>query len=116
MCHGWSEIEGTFYLFDEWNGIHKPGWRKENDKIYYYSGNDRYYGEKLIDGNWYYFNPEKEGEMATGWSEHHGHTYYYNKYGAMQYGWNNINGTEYYFCKVTGIYIKGFYRTQGETY
>ena len=54
--------------------------------------------------------------MATGWSEHHGHTYYYNKYGAMQYGWNNINGTEYYFCKVTGIYIKGFYRTQGETY
>ena len=48
MCHGWSEIEGTFYLIDEWNGIHKPGWRKENDKIYYYAKKEVFICTRLL--------------------------------------------------------------------
>ena len=43
------------------------------------------YGEKKIDGKWYYFH-ERTGVMATGWSKHNGHTYYYQSNGQMTYG------------------------------
>lgn len=38
-----------------------------------------------IDGHWYYFK-EKSGIMATGWSKHNNHTYYYQLNGWMTYG------------------------------
>lgn len=121
MCHGWTEIEGETYLFDKITGVHQPGWRKENNKIYFNVNGEKYSGEKYIEGNWYYFSEETTdeftyGEMVTGWSKHSGHKYYYDKQGHMVYGWYKINNTEYYFEKVTGINVGGFERKDGKTY
>ena len=93
-------------MFDEWNGIHKPGiGERKMIKYIIIPGNDRYYGEKLIDETGIIsIQKKKEEKWQPDGANITGHTYYYNKYGAMQYGWNNINGTEYYFCKVTNIY------------
>ena len=59
------------------------GWTKHHNHTYYYNEDgSMYYGEKYINGHWYYFH-ERTGVMATGWSKHHGHTYYYNSDGTM---------------------------------
>ncbi len=46
------------------------GWTKQAarpDKIYYYNPDGTMsYGEKKIDGHWYYFH-ERSGVMQTGW-------------------------------------------------
>lgn len=42
MCHGWTEIEGETYLFDKITGVHQPGWRKENSKIYFNVNGEKY--------------------------------------------------------------------------
>ena len=64
------------------------------------------YGEKKIDGHWYYFH-ERSGVMRAGWVNHHNHTYYYNPDGTMYYGEKKENGHWYYFKDRTGVMATG---------
>ena len=116
MAHGWHDVEGVIYLFDEGNGKYLPGWRKEGEAIYYYVNGQKVTGERKIDGYWYYFDPNIEGAMVTGWSQHHDSEYYYDKDGHMAHGWYKIGEKEYYFGTGTGIYVPGFERENGELY
>ena len=73
------------------------------------------YGEKKIDGKWYYFH-ERTGVMATGWSKHNGHTYYYQSNGQMTYGEKKISGYWYYFKNKTGVMATGLTSHSGKKY
>ena len=47
----------------------QTGWVKHHEHTYYYNSDGIIqYGEKLINGNWYYFDPVY-GIMQTGWSK-----------------------------------------------
>ena len=75
MYYGIEKIDGVTYGFDEVTGV-------------------KIYGEKYIEKAWRYFDT-KTGKMATGWSTHNGHKYYYNSDGSMYYGAKQMtaNGT-----------------------
>ena len=76
----------------------------------------KFSGEYQIDGEYYYFDPNKEGEMTTGWAAHDGNKYYYDKDGHRVSGWYQIGDIEYYFAETTGIYVEGFVRENGAVY
>lgn len=64
------KLMATGTIFKEKSGIMATGWSKHNNHTYYYQLNGwMTYGEKKIDGKWYYFH-ERTGVMATGWSKH----------------------------------------------
>ena len=104
MYHGWNIINGTEYYFDDITGVFN-GWIRENGIIYYIVDGEHCTGEKNIEGSWYYFIPEKNGQMAINWCEHHGHKYWYGTDGKMKYGWQEIEGQNYYFHDVRGILV-----------
>ena len=118
MCHGWSEVEGTVYLFDAVTGVLNPGWRKENGKICYYIDGEKQTGELEIAGEHYYFspNPDNYGEMAVGWTSYGGNEYYFDDEGHRVSGWYKIGETEYYFGETSGICEKGFVRENNKAY
>ncbi len=104
MYHDWKTIDGIEYYFDSITGVF-CGWTRENGIVYYTVGGKRCTGEKKIAGNWYYFIPEENGKMATGWCEHHGYKYWYGADGKMKYGWQEIESQNYYFHDVKGMLV-----------
>lgn len=85
------------------------GWRSENGAMYFYENGKKVTGEKEIYGHWYYFDPEKDGAMATGFVRLTGaylangpKTVYYDKYGSMVTGEYEIDGSWYYFDPARG--------------
>ncbi len=138
--YGWLTVDGKTYYFHPVTGIMQKqcerkidnkyhyfnadgtmatGWTVQEgrpDKRYYYDvDGSMCYGEKKIDGHWYYFHPVT-GVMMTGWVKHHNHTYYYNADGSMYYGEKKFNGHWYYFRDVTGIMATGWAKHHGHTY
>ena len=76
------------------------GWKKENNKWYYYKDNTIQTGW-IYDGyNWYYSNPN--GVMQTGWLSLGGSWYYLNSSGAMQTGWLQL-GDNWYYLNSSGV-------------
>ena len=64
------------------------------------------FGEQYINGYWYYFDKEKNGEMLTGWCQVPGSTgeskiVYYNQNGQRLHGEQRIDGYWYYFDETT---------------
>ena len=112
------KIDNKYYYFNA-DGTMAIGWTVQEgrpDKRYYYDADGSMcYGEKKIDGHWYYFHPVT-GVMMTGWVKHHNHTYYYNADGSMYYGEKKFNGHWYYFRDVTGIMATGWAKHHGHTY
>ena len=112
------KIDGKYYYFNA-DGTMATGWTKQAarpDKIYYYNPDGTMsYGEKKIDGHWYYFH-ERSGVMQTGWVNHHNHTYYYNPDGTMYYGEKKENGHWYYFKDRTGVMATGWTKHHGKQY
>ena len=112
------KIDGKYYYFNA-DGTMATGWTKQAarpDKIYYYNPDGTMsYGEKKIDGHWYYFH-ERSGVMQTGWVNHHNHTYYYNPDGTMYYGEKKENGHWYYFKDRTGVMATGLTKHHGKQY
>ena len=105
-------IENVNQVEQNYNEI---GWiKKDNNIFYYYEMGKMQYGERCIDGKWYYFN-EETGAMQTGWVNHSGNVYYYDANGAMQYGERCIDGKWYYFDKRTGAMQTGFCKLQNKT-
>ena len=103
-------FDGKEYLFDK-NCSVVVGWQNVNggkDLIYYdeETGN-KVYGEKKIQGYWYYFVPNT-GLMATSFIDLPNRKVYYNDKGQMQYGEQNIGGYWYYFDLGNGAMKTGF--------
>ena len=85
----------------------------ENGRTYCYQGDTKLFGEQKVDGHWYYFDEEKNGEMAQGWytlseKTERTKTVYYDENGWMVYGEKKIDGHWYYFNPVTGARVSGW--------
>ena len=110
LVHGWTYINGHYYLFSE-EGVMLIGWQQVNDDWYYmdeqgcmltgwlHSGNDWYWlnnsgamqkGWKFIGGNWYYFNLENGKMLSNGWQYIGKVDYKFNSSGAMVGCWMNV--------------------------
>ena len=100
----------------EYFGLSKGYWETgKNGEKYYYAAGEKVTGEKNISGKWYYFDPDKDGAMVTGFHKFANKTVYYGTDGAMCYGEQRINGKWYYFDKVTGGMITGIYQLENKT-
>lgn len=85
MQHGWSQVEGRNSYFHSITGVYIPEFVEIDEKILSDSMQCSLYRRKNIADSWYYFSEEKNGEMAVGWTIHHGNQYYYSNEGKMQY-------------------------------
>ena len=113
MATGWTEHHGNTYYYNE-KGWMLYGRQTINGKKYIF---DSVTGvlitnvERVENGHWVYYG--NDGAMATGWTEHHGNTYYYNEKGWMLYGSQTIDGKKYNFDSVTGVLITNMERVEG---
>lgn len=88
----------------------RSGWSSDS------SGQTRYldyYGHPLvdwqyIDGNWYYFDPQAEGVMATGWLTLDSGRYYLDETGARGTGWLTLTDGIYYASPSNGTIATGW--------
>lgn len=54
-------------------------------------------GWQVINGNWYFFNPNNNNKaIADAWAQIDNQWYYFNEYGILQSGWL-LNGGQWYF-------------------
>jgi glucan-binding YG repeat protein len=74
------------------------GWVEKDGRHYYYSDNEPVKGWYLVNGVWYYFDPET-GARQTGWLKESGTWYYLKSNGAMHTGWLSYGGQWYYLQK-----------------
>lgn len=125
MVTGWVQHHGNQYYYDE-NGVMAHG--------IYYVGNIAYgfnewtgvllSGEHYFtDGSsdqWYYFSEASntKGQMAIGWTKHHGNQYYYNEKGQMIHGIYQPKEESYVymFDEWTGVKKTGWVPYQNEWY
>jgi len=92
---GWSYAsQGVFYL-DE-SAIPLTGWQ-------------------VIDGNRYYFHPDRGGAMVSGWLELPEGRYYFDSTGVMQTGWLQDAGKQYYL-RPDGTMAVGALQIEGKYY
>ena len=93
MLYGRQTIDGKQYIFDSVTGVMQKNI------------------ERVEGGHWVYYG--SDGAKATGWTEHHGNTYYYNSKGWMVYGSQTIDGKKYVFDSVTGALMKNVEKVEG---
>lgn len=74
------------------------GWQSREGNTYYLVEGVLLTGLQSVDGVTYYFDPDRDGAMVTGWLELPRGWYYFDSTGAMQTGWVEISGKQYYFC------------------
>lgn len=93
------------------------GWQTDSEgNRYYYIENEKVYGEKKIEGKWYYFD-EINGRMTVGFVVFPKKTVYYDENGQMVYGKQEIDGIPYEFDLVTGKMRLGWAETEkGKVY
>ena len=90
-------------------GLSKGRWETDsNGNRYYYEGNNKVYGEKPINGEWYHFD-EKTGIMTTGWYDFPDKRVYYKQSGVMAHGEYNIDNKWYNFNMYDGAMVTGWY-------
>ena len=96
----------------------KPGWLLEDD-AWYYIGTDGQHctGWQLLQGNWYWLDPARQGRMSTGlFTDSNGETYYANDKGVMQRnGWVQARGG-WYWLSVSGATKTGWLSSKGSWY
>lgn len=107
MAVGWTNHHGRQYYYDE-NGYMVHSICKIGEKSYGFNEwtGVLLTGECYMGGAWRYF--DSKGVMATGWTNHHGHRYYYNSDGSMYYGEKYYNNQWYFFDEVTGVMATGW--------
>lgn len=96
------------------------GWSMEDGETYYYEAGTRVTGEKAIGGQWYYFDPDRDGAMARGFIELGGayldngpKTVYYDAEGRMAHDERQIDGAWYHFDPDSGAMARGFLTLTG---
>ena len=96
----------------------KPGWLLEDD-AWYYIGTDGQHctGWQLLQGNWYWLDPARQGRMSTGlFADSNGETYYANDKGVMQRnGWVQARGG-WYWLSASGATKTGWLSSKGSWY
>lgn len=96
----------------------KPGWLLEDD-AWYYIGTDGQHctGWQLLQGNWYWLDPARQGRMSTGlFTDSNGETYYANDKGVMQRnGWVQARGG-WYWLSASGATKTGWLSSKGSWY
>ncbi|MGN0144776.1 MAG: leucine-rich repeat protein [Clostridium sp.] len=128
---GWMDLNGKTYYFYS-NGVQASGFIDLNGAHYYLdpNGSGDEFGKmitrwKSIDGNWYYFSPQAEGDkvkgfMKTAWLNDNGNWYYFYSDGKMATGFINLNGTYYYLDESStsniGIMKTGWQEINGYWY
>ena len=91
-------------------------WVQEDSKIYYEDeAGNRCTGMQYINHNLHYFY--EDGSLALGWTELNGQKYYFNpeKLGAMATGETIIEGLKYQFLP-TGEFFSGWYEVDGKKF
>ena len=112
---------GTFGVLYWGMGIDpfdKSGWNTSEEGYIQYLD---YHGEPLLgwqilDGNWYYFDPDFQGNMYTGWLKRDGNRYYLDSTGIRQGGWLTLPEGTYYLSPTSGIAATGWLTDNGITY
>lgn len=110
MVTGWVQIYNNgvvdYYYFDTINGGEAKGWKKIDDKWYYFYDGKCIVGTfALVNNVWYHFN--NTGAMDTGWVNSNGKMYFFNLgNGALMRGWiQDQYGNEYYLSEIDGSLI-----------
>lgn len=91
----------------------QTGWRSDPQGVFYLDDSAApLTGWQSIDGNCYYFHPDRGGAMVTGWLELPRGRYYFDSNGVMQTGWLELSGKRYYMrpdgpMAVGTVYIDG---------
>lgn len=114
MVHGNQNINGHYYLISSVNGAIQTGWITVNGKSYYINNDGSYAsGEREIDGNWYYFDPQTNDSLITNRfiTLSNGRIVYYDQNGHMLHGWQTINGSHYHFDETGGGMTIGEYES-----
>ena len=103
------------------------GWKKENDRWFYYKNGKVVTGWQTIKSKTYYFKKSGgkgvKGRMLTGWQTIKKRTFYFGNTndGAMKTGWRKINNRWFYF-QTTGVkgikgqMATGWKKIKGKTY
>lgn len=85
FCFGYDIFDRSGWSTDRYGTVRYL--TKEGDPLF---------GWQEIDGETYYFSPEYNGALATGWIEFTDGRYYLNEQGAAQTGWLDVNGNRYW--------------------
>ena len=91
-------------------GLSKGRWETDSDgNTYYYEEGQKVYGEKKIGTSWYYFDPDNNGAMVTGWKIFNSRKVYYKSSGEMAMGELKIDGDWYFFSSSNGGMVTGWH-------
>jgi len=104
-------------IFFGYDIFDRSGWSTGEDGSRRYLD---YHGEALlgwqeVDGVTYYFSPDEEGAMATGWLETAEGRYFLNESGMKTIGWTDLAGERYYFGE-EGTLCTGWLKLADGTY
>ncbi len=108
-------IQDAVLVYASDSVVEISGFHNEAGKIYYYEDGIKAIGERYIEDeagkwHWYYFVPEKDGEMNVGWAyiPLEEKWCYYDIQGKMMYGEQYIDNHWYLFDSYTGAVQYGF--------
>lgn len=99
----------------------KSGWHYSSQGTFYQDESATpLTGWQVIDGNRYYFHPDRGGAMVCGWLElpegrHPAGRYYFDGTGVMQTGWLQDAGKQYYL-RPDGVMAVGNLQIEGKDY
>jgi LAS superfamily LD-carboxypeptidase LdcB len=99
----------------------KSGWSYSSHGVFYLDESATpLTGWQVIDGNRYYFHPDRGGAMVCGWLElpegrHPAGRYYFDGTGVMQTGWLQDAGKQYYL-RPDGVMAVGNIQIEGKDY
>lgn len=91
----------------------KNGWKKENDKWFFYENGNKKTGWLKDKGSWYYL--DGYGEMLTGWQLLKSKWYFLNPNGDMRMGWLRYND-KWYYLNEDGSMAVGEITVKGKKY
>ena len=86
----------------------KAGWSCSSQGVFYLDESAApLTGWQVIDGNRYYFHPDRGGAMVSGWLELPEGHYYFDSTGVMQIGWLQLSEKKYYM-RPGGAMVSGW--------
>ncbi len=105
-----------YFVFDI-DPLDRGGWKTRGGNTFYqtYEG-DPLVGWQEIEGEWYYFDPSREGAMVTGWMDTDNGRCYLGSDGARHIGWLETQAGTYYLNPSDGLVFTGWLEENGERY
>lgn len=93
---GWKELKNGGVQYCLYDGTPLEGWQ-------------------TIDGDTYYFDPEQNATLSTGWLDNGGNRYYLGNAGVLTTGWTEIAGETYFFNE-SGVMATGWLEQESRSY